>query len=56
MEKTISAEINEWWNGFDLIDKILIKDTIINLCDKEISPDKKRKYINAIRKKLIFKK
>ncbi|GAJ09914.1 unnamed protein product, partial [marine sediment metagenome] len=48
MEKTISAEINEWWNRFDLIDKILIKDTIINLCDKEISPDKKEKYINAV--------
>ena len=55
MEKTISAEVNEWWNGFDLIDKILIKDTIINLCDKETSPAKKKKYIEAIRKKLIFK-
>jgi hypothetical protein len=56
MGKTISEEINEWWNKFDLIEKILIKDTIINLCDKEIFPAKKEKYIQAIRKKLIFKK
>lgn len=55
MVKTISEEINDWWNKFDLIEKILIKDTIINLCDKEISPAKQKKYIQAIRKKLIFK-
>jgi hypothetical protein len=52
MGKTISEEINEWWNEFDLVEKILIKDTIINLCDKEISPAKKEKYIQAIRKRI----
>ena len=56
MEKNLSMEVNEWWNKFDLVEKILIKDTIINLCDKEISPAKKEKYIQAIREKLIFKK
>lgn len=52
MDKTLALEVNEWWNKFDLIEKILIKDTIINLCDREISPIKKEKYINAIREKL----
>jgi len=52
MDKTISMEINEWWNKFDLVERILIKDTIINLCDREISSIKKEKYINAIREKL----
>ena len=56
MGKNLSMEINEWWNKFDLIEKILIKDTIINLCKVDISPDKKEKYIQAIREKLIFKK
>jgi len=56
MAKTISEEINDWWNKFDLIEKILIKDTIINLYDKKISPVKEKKYIQTIRKKLIFKK
>lgn len=52
MEKNPPIELNEWWNKFDLIEKILIKDTIINLCDKEISLIKKEKYINDIREKL----
>lgn len=52
MDKTLSMEINEWWNKFDLIEKILIKDTIINLCDRGKSPIKREKYIDAIRKKL----
>jgi len=52
MEKNLSMEINEWWNKFDLVDKILIKDTIINLCNKETSPIKNKKYIDVIRKKL----
>ena len=52
MEKNLSMEINEWWNKFDLVEKILIKDTIINLCDKEISPVRKKKYTQALRKKL----
>ncbi|MBA7550584.1 hypothetical protein ES705_43103 [subsurface metagenome] len=56
MERNLSMEINEWWNEFDLVGKILIKDTIINLCDRKISPAKKEKYIQAIRKKLVFKK
>ena len=56
MEKNLSMGVNEWWNKFDLVEKILMKDTIINLCDKEISPAKKEKYIQAIREKLIFKK
>lgn len=55
MVKTISEEINEWWNKFDLIEKILIKDTIMNLCNKETSPAKEKKYKEAIRKKLVFK-
>lgn len=55
MEKNLLIEVNEWWNEFDLVEKILIKDTIINLCDKEISPVKKKKYIQDLRKKLIFK-
>lgn len=54
MEKNLSMEINEWWNKFDLVEKILIKDTIINLCDKGTSPAKKKKYIQALRKKLIL--
>lgn len=52
MEKNLSMEINEWWSSLDLIVKILIKDTIINLCDKNISPVKKEKYIEALRKKI----
>jgi len=52
MENNLSMEVNTWWNKFDLIEKILIKATIINLCDREMSPIKKEKYINAIRKKL----
>lgn len=55
MEKTLVMEVNDWWNKFDLVEKILIKDTIINLCDKEISPVRKKKYIEAIRKKLVVK-
>ncbi|MBA7575390.1 hypothetical protein ES708_17214 [subsurface metagenome] len=55
MRKNLSMEVNEWWNKFDLVEKILIKDTIINLCDKGISPIKKKKYIEVIRKKLVFK-
>jgi len=55
MEKNLSMEVNAWWNSLDLVEKILIKDTIMNLCDKGISPIKKKKYIEAIRKKLVFK-
>ena len=55
MERNLSMEINEWWNKFDLVEKILIKDTITNLCDKGASPVKKKKYIQALKEKLIFK-
>ncbi|MBA7525043.1 hypothetical protein ES705_17190 [subsurface metagenome] len=55
MVKTISMELNAWWFSLDLVEKILIKDTIMNFCDKETSPVKEKKYIEAIRKKLVFK-
>lgn len=55
MEKNLSMEVNEWWNKFDLVEKILIKDTIISLCNKKTSPEKNIRYIAALRGKLIFK-
>ena len=48
--------MDEWWNKFDLIEKILIKDAIIYLCSGETSPIKKKKYMDAIRKILEEKK
>ena len=56
MERNLTTGVNDWWNKFDLIEKILIKDTIINLCNKAISAVKKKKYIEAVRKKIVFKK
>lgn len=44
-KKNLTSELNDWWDKFDLVEKILIKDTIINLRDKGISPTKKKKSI-----------
>jgi hypothetical protein len=56
MVKTISEEINAWWNNLDLIDKILIKDAISCFSEYGIysnneGEENKEKYINAIYEK-----
>ncbi len=53
MKKTINDEINEWWNKFDLIEKILIKDFIDNLCNGD--EIKKQKLLDALIKKIRSK-
>jgi hypothetical protein len=45
--------VNAWWNKFNLIEKVLIKDAITGLSKKETSPEKKNLYINALEKKLV---
>ena len=50
MEKNLSLEINDWWNKFDLIEKILIKDFLASLCGKDNI--KKQKLLEALVKKL----
>lgn len=44
--------VNEWWNKFNLIEKVLIKDAITGLSDEKTSPEKNLLYIEALRKKL----
>ena len=50
MEKALSLEINDWWNKFDLIEKILIKDLLTSLCGGD--DIKKQKLLEALVKKL----
>ncbi|MBA7584329.1 hypothetical protein ES708_26282 [subsurface metagenome] len=45
--------VNAWWNKFNLIEKVLIKDAITGLSKKETSPEKKNLYIDALEKKLV---
>ncbi len=52
MEKNLSMEVNEWWEKFDLVEKILIKDTTELIKDKNADPDKTEKYKEALCKKL----
>jgi len=54
MEKNLSLEINDWWNRFDLIEKILIKDFLASLCGKD--EIKKQKLLEALVKKMKKKK
>lgn len=51
MENNISTEINKWWNDFDLVDKILIKDDIECFCSSEREEDKED-YVNVIAERL----
>lgn len=46
---------NEWWNKFNLIEKVLIKGAITGLSDEKTSPEKSILYIEALRKKLKLK-
>ena len=69
MEKNLSLELNEWWNNFDLIEKILIKDFLVGLCDynfqisvrnnlrknHKISEIKIQKVLHALLKKIKIK-
>ena len=48
--------VNAWWNKFNLIEKVLIKDAITGLSKKETSLEKKNLYIEALRKKIGRKK
>ncbi|MBA7530241.1 hypothetical protein ES705_22444 [subsurface metagenome] len=48
--------VNAWWNKFNLIEKVLIKDAITGLSKKETSLEKKNLYIDALRKKIGRKK
>ncbi|MBA7610610.1 hypothetical protein ES703_17822 [subsurface metagenome] len=53
MEKNLSMEVNEWWEKFDLVAKILIKDTTELILDKNADPDKTEKYKEALRKTVL---
>ncbi|MBA7539982.1 hypothetical protein ES705_32271 [subsurface metagenome] len=50
------AIANAWWNKFNLIEKVLIKDAITGLSDKGTSSDKSNLYIDALRKKIGSKR
>ena len=45
--------VNTWWNKFNLIEKILIKDTTELIMDKNADPDKTEKYKEALRKTVL---
>ncbi|MBA7515579.1 hypothetical protein ES705_07621 [subsurface metagenome] len=47
---------NAWWNKFNLIEKVLIKDVITGLSKKETSTEKSNLYIDALRKKIGSKR
>ncbi|MBA7567951.1 hypothetical protein ES695_05095 [Candidatus Atribacteria bacterium 1244-E10-H5-B2] len=53
MEKNLSMEVNEWWGKFDLVAKILIKDTTELIVDKNADPDKTEKYKEALHKTFL---
>jgi len=44
--------VNAWWNKFNLIEKVLIKDAIKGLSNKENSSEKNNLYIDALRKNI----
>lgn len=46
MEKTLSTELNEWWDKFDLADKILIQSFLESLRNKD--EVKKQKLLESL--------
>ena len=45
--------VNAWWTKFNLIEKILIKDTTELIMDKNADPDKTEKYKEALCKTVL---
>ncbi|MBA7639113.1 hypothetical protein ES703_46771 [subsurface metagenome] len=50
---SLASELNIWWGKLSAVEKVLIKDTMELILDKNADPDKTEKYKEALRKTVL---
>ncbi|MBA7480698.1 hypothetical protein ES707_16160 [subsurface metagenome] len=50
---SLTSELNIWWGKLSVVEKVLIKDTMELILDKNADPDKTEKYKEVLRKTVL---